>query len=91
MGPKRVEHWVCKRELRAESLISVNFGNVIFSSHKAGVNKGEQGESNAEGMGCTQQELQQPCSLESTQLRFILVFNEKTHILISEVSDLFNC
>ena len=64
---------------------------MLFFSLKAIENKGEQGESNAEGMGCTQQELQQPCSLESTQLRFILVFNEKTHILISEVSDLFNC
>ena len=36
---------------------------LFFSSLKAGVNKGEQGESNAEGMGCTQQELQQPCSI----------------------------
>jgi len=35
---------------------------LLFFSLKAGVNKGEQGESNAEGMGCTQQELQQPRS-----------------------------
>jgi len=64
---------------------------MLFFATRLIENKGEQGESNAEGMGCTQQELQQPCSVQSTHLRFILVFKEKTHILISEVSDLFNC
>jgi len=54
---------------------------VTFSSLKARVNKGEQGESNAEGMGCTQQELQQPCSFQSMQSRFILVFKEKRRII----------
>jgi hypothetical protein len=54
---------------------------VTFSSLKARVNKGEQGESNAEGMGCTQQELQQPCSFQSMQSRFILVFKEKRRIV----------
>jgi len=48
-------------------------------------NKGEQGESNAEGMGCTQQELQQPCSVQSTHLRFILVFKEKTLVYGSSI------
>jgi len=31
-----------------------------FFSRKAGVNKGEQGESNAEGMGCTQLNFNSP-------------------------------
>jgi len=53
---------------------------LFFESLKAGENKGEQGESNAEGMGCTQQELQQPCSIQSIQSRFILVFKEKNKI-----------
>jgi hypothetical protein len=54
---------------------------LLLFSRKAGVSKGEQGESNAEGMGCTQQELQQPCSFQSMQSRFILVFKEKRRII----------
>ena len=53
---------------------------MLFFQPQGYENKGEQGESNAEGMGCTQQELQQPCSVQSTHLRFILVFKEKTDI-----------
>ena len=36
---------------------------MLFFAARLVEEKGEQGESNAEGMGCTQQELQQPCSL----------------------------
>ena len=61
-------------------------GEMLFFSLKAIANKGEQGESNAEGMGCTQQELQQPCSVQSMHLRFILVFKEKTGICRSNSS-----
>jgi hypothetical protein len=59
---------------------------MLFFSRKAVESKGEQGESNAEGMGCTQQELQQPCSVQSMHLRFILVFKEKTPICSSSRS-----
>jgi hypothetical protein len=38
---------------------------------------GEQGERNQEGMGCTQRELQQPCSLWGRHDKFIFVFTEK--------------
>ena len=61
---------------------------MLFFSLKAIENKGEQGESNAEGMGCTQQELQQPCSVQSTHLRFILVFKEKTLVYGSSILEI---
>jgi len=61
---------------------------MLFFSLKAIENKGEQGESNAEGMGCTQQELQQPCSVQSTHLRFILVFKEKKGICPSNTCEI---
>ena len=38
---------------------------------------GEQGERNQEGMGCTQRELQQPCSLWGKHHKFIFVFEVK--------------
>ena len=53
---------------------------MLFFSLKAIANRGEQGESNAEGMGCTQHELQQPCSLTPRHSRFILVFKQKWDI-----------
>jgi hypothetical protein len=61
---------------------------MLFFSLKAIENKGEQGESNAEGMGCTQQELQQPCSVQSMHLRFILVFKEKKGIYPSNTCEI---
>jgi|GEM_PF-2589523 hypothetical protein len=61
---------------------------MLFFSLKAIENKGEQGESNAEGMGCTQQELQQPCSVQSMHLRFILVFKEKKGICPSNTCEI---
>ena len=77
---ERVEHTVCKSRF---------LQNIAFLRGPAVrpmlEKRGEQGERNREGMGCTQRELQQPCSLWGKHHKFIFVFEVKKRPFYSTV------
>jgi len=69
---ERVEHTVCKSRVLQKYRV---FWKKAFRPMLE--KRGEQGERNREGMGCTQRELQQPCSLWGKHHKFIFVFEVK--------------